>query len=168
MYKNLLTSKNTCTKEILLKTPNSSSCSKSNTGLALSTTQEQEQEPATNYSCSLHHQSNASILLVNEGASTSINHEHVDCTENSLQSVKGHVLETQLDAKNLDEISSRPNVPAADLPEIPFPIETSNTKCEYINELQNLVAEEFAQNSDSDVEIKKFLLIILELKMMII
>ena len=33
LYKNLLTSKNTCTKEILWKTPNFSSCSKSNAAL---------------------------------------------------------------------------------------------------------------------------------------
>ena len=113
MYKNLLTSKNTCTKEILLKTLNSSSCSKPNAALALSTTQ--EQEPATNYSCPLHHQSNTDISLVNEGASTSINHEHVDCTEKSL--VKVHVFEIKLDAKNPYEISSSPNASASINPE---------------------------------------------------
>ena len=63
-----------------------------------------------------------------------------------------HVFEIQLDAKNRGEISSNPNVPDADLPEILFPIETSNTKSEHINELQNLVAKEFAENSDSNVE----------------
>ena len=169
--------------------PNSS-CSKSNAALALSTIQ--EQEPATNYSCPLLHQSNIGISLVNEGVSTIINHEHVDCTENGLvkehvfeikldaknpdeissspnasasispehhdctenglQSVKEHVFEILLDAENPDEITSHPNVPAANLPEIPFPIETSNTKHKHINELQNLVAQEFAQNSDSDIE----------------
>ena len=89
LYENLLTSKNTCTKEIPLKTPNSSSCSKANAALALSTTH--QQEPTTNYSCPQHHQSNTSISQVNEGASTSINHEHIDCTENGL--VKEHVFE---------------------------------------------------------------------------
>ena len=177
-------------KRILLKTPNSSSCSKANAALALSTTH--QQEPATNYSCPLHHQSNTGISQVNEGASTSINHEHFDCTENSLvkehvfeieldaknpdeissspntsasinpehhdctenwlQSVNKHVFEIQLDAENPNEISSSPNVPTADLPEIPFPIETCNTESEHINKLQSLVAQEFAQNSDSDIE----------------
>ena len=190
MYKNLVTSKNTCTKEIPLKSPKFSSCSKSNAALVLSATQ--EQEPATNYSCPLHHQSNTGLSLVKEGASTSINHEHVDCTENSLvkehvfeikldaknpdeissspnacasinpehhdctenglQSVKEHVFEIQLDAKNPDEISSSPSVTAADLPEISFPIETSNTEHEHINELQNFVAQEFAKNSDSGIK----------------
>ena len=113
MYKNLLTSKNTCTKEIPLKTPNSSSCSKANAALALSTTH--QQEPATNYSCPLHHQPNTGISQVNEGSSTSINHEHVDCTENSL--VEEHVFEIELDAKNPNEISSSPNVSASINPE---------------------------------------------------
>ena len=186
MFKNLFTSKNKCTKEILLKTPNSSSCSIANAALALCTTH--QQEPATNYGCPLHHQSNTGISQVNEGASTSINHEHVDCTENSLvkehvfeikldaknpdeissspnasasinpeyhdctenglQSVNEHAFEIQLDAENPNEISSSPNVPTADLPKIPFPIETCNTK----SELQSLVAQEFAQNSDSNIE----------------
>ena len=190
LYENLLTSKKPCTKEIPLKTPNSSSCSKVNAALALSTTY--QQESATNYSCPLHNQSNTGISQVNEGASTSINHEHVDytkngsvkehafeiefdaenpdeissspnasasinpehhdCTENSLQSVKEHVFESQLDGKNPDEISSSPNVFAADLPEIPFPIETCNTESEHINKLQNLVVQEFAQNSDFDLK----------------
>ena len=113
LYKNLLTSKITCTKEIPLKTSNSSSCSKSNAALALSTTQ--EQEPVTNYSYPLHHQSNTGISLVNEGASTSINHEYVDCTENGL--VKEHVFEIELEAKNPDEISSSPNASASINPE---------------------------------------------------
>ena len=96
-----------------MKTQNSLSCSKSNAALALSTTQ--EQEPATNYSCPLHHQSNTGISLVNEGASTSVNHEHIDCTENGL--IKEHVFEIKLDAKNPDEISSNPNASASINPE---------------------------------------------------
>ena len=45
--------------------------------------------------------------------------------------------------ENPDEIPSSPNVPDADLPEIPIPIEMSNTKSPDINKLQNLVAQEF-------------------------
>ena len=174
--------------------PNFSSCSKANAALALSTTHQQEH--ATNYSCPLHHQSNASVSQVDEGASTSINHEHVDCTENGLvkehvfkieldaknpdeissspnasasinpehhdctenrlQSVNRHVFEIQLDAKNPNEISSSPSVPTADLPEIPFPIETRNTKSEHTNKLQSLVAQEFAQISDSNTKNEEF------------
>ena len=41
---------------------------------------------------------------------------------------------------------------AADLPEIPFPIETSKTQHEHINKLPNLIAQEFAQNSYSNIK----------------
>ena len=54
--------------------------------------------------------------------------------------------------KNPDEIPSSPNVPEGDLPGIPIPTETSNTENPDINELQNLVAQEFSQLSESDNE----------------
>ena len=43
-------------------------------------------------------------------------------------------------------------MPDADLPEIPIPIETSNTASRDIKELQNLVVQEFPQLSESDNE----------------
>ena len=54
--------------------------------------------------------------------------------------------------KNSFEIPSSPNVSVADLQEIPIPIETSNTDNPDIRELQNLVAQEFPQLSESDNE----------------
>ena len=54
--------------------------------------------------------------------------------------------------ENPDEIPSSPNVPDGDLPEILIPIETSNTENPDINELQNLVAQEFLQLSESKNE----------------
>ena len=72
--------------------------------------------------------------------------------ENDLQSVNEHVFEVQLDTENPDEIPSSPNVPDADLLEIPIPIKMSNTENLDINELQNLVTQEFLQLSESDNE----------------
>ena len=129
------------------KTHSSSTCSKSDSAVLAPST---PQEPASNYSYPLHHQSNLSRL---DGRATgSFNTEHDQHTENDLQSVNKHVFEIQLNTKNPDEIPSSPNVPDADLPEIPIPIETSNTENPDINELQNLVAQEFPQLSESDNE----------------
>ena len=91
------------------------------------------EEPASNYSHALHNQSNLSQL--DGHATASVNTEHDQHIENDLQSVNEHVFEIQLDTENPDEIPSSPNVPDADLPEIPIPIETSNTENSYINEL---------------------------------
>ena len=140
---NLLTQNigNTCTKESMLKNHSSSTCSKSNSAVLAPST---SQEPASNYTHALHHQSNISQFY--HCATPSFNTEH------DLQSVNGHVFELQLDTKNPDEITSSPNVPDADLPEIPIPIETSHIHNPDITELQNLVAKEFPQLSESDNE----------------
>ena len=138
---------NTCTKESLLKTHTSSTCSKSDSvALALST----PEEHANNYTHALHHQSNLSQPDCH--ATASVNTEHDQHIENDLQSVNEHVFEIQLDTKNPDEMPSSPNVPDADLPEVPIPIETSNTENPDIYKLQNLVAQEFPQLSESDNE----------------
>ena len=108
------------------------------------------EEPTSNYTHALHHQSNLSQL---DGCATaSVDTEHDQHIENDLQSVNEHVFEIQLDTKNPDEIPSSPNVPDADLPEIPIPIEMSNTENPDINKLQYLVAQEFPQLSKSDSE----------------
>ena len=105
------------------------------------------QEPVSNYIHPLHHQSNLSQL---DGLATaSFNTEHDQHIENDLQSVNKHVFEIQLNTENPDEIPSSHNVPDA---EIPKPIETSNTESPDINKLQNLVAQEFPQLSESDNE----------------
>ena len=146
---NLLTenSVNTCTKESLLKTHTSSTCSKSDSAALAPSTPE---EHASNYTHALHHQSN--ISQPNCHATASVDTEHDQHVENDLQSVNEHVFEIQLDTKNPDEIPSSPNIPDADLPEIPIHIETSNTENPDIYELQNLVAQEFPQLSESDNE----------------
>ena len=146
---NILTenSGNTCTKQSLLKTHSSSTCSKSDSAVLAPSTQE---EPASNYTHALHHQSNLSQLDCH--ATASVDTVHDQHIENDLQSVNEHVFEIQLDTKNPDEIPSSPNVPEGDLPEILIPIETSNTENPDINELQNLVAQKFPQLSESDNE----------------
>ena len=146
---NLLTENivNTCTKESPLKTHASSTCSESDSVVLAPSTPE---EPASNYTHALHHQSNLSELDRCETAS--INTEHDQHIENDSQSVNEHVFEIQLNTENPDEILSSPNVPVADLPEIPIPIEMSNTDNPDIYELKNLVAQEFTQLSESDNE----------------
>ena len=104
------------------------------------------QEPASNYN----HQSNLSQL--NGHATANFNTEHDQYIESDLQSVNEHVFEIQLDTENPDEIPCSSNVPDANLPEIPIPIETSNTESPDINKLQNLVAQEFPQLSESNNE----------------
>ena len=104
------------------------------------------QEPASNYT----HQSNLSQL--DGHATASFNTEPDQHIENDLESVNEHVFEILLDTENPDEIPSSPIVPDANLPEIPIPTETSNTESPDINELQNLVAQEFPQLSESDNE----------------
>ena len=131
---------NTCTKERQLKTHRSSTCSKSNSAVLAPTLQ----EPASNYT----HQSNLSHWTVVQLQVSTLN--MISILENDLKSVNKHVFEIQLDNENQDEIPSSPNVPDADLPEIP--IETSNTQSSDINELQNFVAQEFPQLSGSDNE----------------
>ena len=144
MYKknnlNLLTenSGNTCTKESPLKTHSSSTCSKSYSAVLAPSTQE---EPASNYTHALHHQSNLSQLDCR--ATASVNTVHDQHIENDFQSVNEHVCEIQLNTENPDEIPSSPNVPEGDVPEMPIPNEMSNTENPDINELQNLVAQEF-------------------------
>ena len=108
------------------------------------------EELASNYTHALHHQSNLSELDHCETAS--VNTEHDQHIENDSQSVNEHVFEIQLNTENPDEILSSPNVPVADLPEIPIPIEMSNTDNPDIYELKNLVAQEFTQLSESDNE----------------
>ena len=141
-------SQNTCTKESPLKMHSSSSCSKSDIAVLAHST---AQEPATNYTHSLHHQSNLSQLHSPATASFNTEHDHDHPVENHLQAVNEHVFEIQLDIEypdeNTDEIPSSPNVPDAHLPN-----EMSNTESQDINELQNLVAQEFPQLSDSDNE----------------
>ena len=104
------------------------------------------QEPASNYT----HQSDLSQL--DGRATASFNTEHDQHIENDLQSVNEHVFEIQPNTENPDEIPSSPNEPDADLPEIPIPIEMSKTESPDINELQNLVAQEFPQLSESNNE----------------
>ena len=99
-------------------------------------------------------------------ASASINPEHLDCTENGLQSVKEHVFEIQLDAKNPDEISSNANVPAADLSEISFPVETSNMNVNISTNYKILLHKNLHKILTQTSKMKKFLQIILELKIM--
>ena len=144
-------SENTCTKESPLKTHSSSSCSKSDTVVQAHST---AHEPVMNNIHLLYHQSNLSQL--DSPATASFNTEHEQHFENDLQGVNKHIFEIQLDTENPDEspdeIPSSPNVPDAHLPEIPIPNETSNTGSQDINELQNLVAKEFPQLSDSDNE----------------
>ena len=146
---NLLTenSVNTCTKESLLKTHTFSTCAKSNSAVLAPST---PQEHASNYPHTLHHQLNLSQPDCH--VTTSDDTEHDQQKANDLQLVNEHVFEIQLDTKNPDEIPSSPNVPDADLPEIPIPIETSNTENPDIYELQNLLAQEFPQLSESDNE----------------
>ena len=146
---NLLTenSGNTCTKESWLKTHSSSTCSKSNSAVLAPSTQE---EPANNYTHALHHQSNLSQLDCHATASVdTVHNQHI---ENDLLSVNEHVFEIQLNTKNPAEIPSSPNVPEGDLPEILISIEMSNTENPDINELQNLVGQEFPQLSESNNE----------------
>ena len=138
---------NTCTKESPLKTHTSSTCSKSNSAVLAPSTPEGH---ASNYTNALHHQSNLSQPDCH--ATASVDTEHDQHIENDLQSVNKHAFEIQLDTKNPDEIPSSPNVPDADLPEIPIPIEMSNTENPDIYELQNLVAQEFPQLSEFDNE----------------
>ena len=102
-----------------------------------------QEEPASNYTHALHHQSNLSQLGYH--ATASVDTVHGQHIENDLQSVNEHVFEIQFDTENPDEIPSSPNVPEGDLPEIP--IETSNTENPDINKIQNLVAQEFTQLS---------------------
>ena len=105
---NLLTenSGNARTMESLLKTHSSLTCSKSDSAVLAPSTQE---EPASNYTHALHHQSNLSQLDCCAAASVDTVHDqHV---ENDLQSVNKHVFEIQLDTKNPGEIPSSPNVP---------------------------------------------------------
>ena len=97
------------------------------------------QEPANNYTHPLHHQSN--LLQLDGHATASFNTEHDQHVENDLQSVNKHVFEILLDTKNPDEIPSSPNVPDADSPKIPIPIEMSNTESPDISKLQILVAQ---------------------------
>ena len=129
------------------KTQSSSTCSKSNSAVLAPSTQ---QEPASNYTYPLHHQSNLSQL--DSHATASFKTEHDQHVENDLQSVNKHICEKQLDTKNPDEIPSSPTVPDADLPEMPIHIETSNTESPDINKIQNLVAQEFPQLSESNNE----------------
>ena len=109
-----------------------------------------QEELASIYTHTLHHQSNLSQLDCH--ATASVNTVHDQHIKNGLQSVNEHVFEIQLDTKNPDKIPSSPNVPEGDLPEIPIPIEMSNTENPDINKLQNLVAQEFPQLSESDNE----------------
>ena len=131
---------NTWTKESPLKTL---TCSKSNNAVLAPSTL---QEPASNYT----HQSNLSQL---DGCATaSFNTEHDQHVENDLPSVNEHVFEIQFTTENPHEIPSSPNVLDTDLLEIPIPIEMSNTENPDIYELQNLVAQEFPQLSESNNE----------------
>ena len=109
-----------------------------------------QEEPASNYTHALHHQSNLSQLDCH--ATASVNTVHDQHIENDFQSVNEHVFEIQLNTENPDEIPSSPNVPEGDLPEIPIPIEMSSTENPDINKLQNLVAQEFPQLSELDNE----------------
>ena len=108
------------------KMHSSSTCSKSDSAVLAPST---SQEPASNYTHPLQHQSNLSQL--DSHATASFNTEHDQHIDNDLQSVNKHVFEIELDTKNPDEVPSSPNVPDADLPEIPVPIEMSNTESRY-------------------------------------
>ena len=103
-------SRNTCTKESLLKTHSSSTCSKSDSAVFAPSIPE---EPASNYTHALHYQSNLSQM--DSHTTASINTEHDQHLENDLQSVNKHVFEIQLETENPDEIPSSPNIPDADL-----------------------------------------------------